>query len=327
VGERVIAPELIAGGGSIPVRSERACEVARWFGLRRWEGFEEDEKDSPRSHEAHEEGRRGRSLAPSPGSESGGTGGAGARRGQSKRKGNSGRASFSIPSIEPGTILLIRGASGAGKSSLLRRIRKRFLSEAQRTRRTKDNRDWARGMEDTPVGAAVNPWRFCPGTEKDFSAREGTPRVGAVWMDLDRIRFPRLPLVDCFGDELPLRDALSRLSRVGLSEAWSYLRLPAELSDGQRWRLRVALGLYQAQQQMRAGRSVVIACDEFTSLLDRITGAIVARCLRRAIDELNAAASGPVRAAAVVATAHDDLLGALRPDGVVRCDFGRIEVA
>jgi ABC-type ATPase with predicted acetyltransferase domain len=57
-------------------------------------------------------------------------------------------------------------------------------------------------------------------------------------------------------------------------------------------------------------------CDEFAAVLDRVSAAIVARALRRAID----ATPG---LSAVVATSHDDLGLALRPDTLIRCDFGR----
>src|SRR5207245_1305742 len=51
-----------------------------------------------------------------------------------------------------------------------------------------------------------------------------------AWIDLDQIAPPDLPLVDCFGDEPP-ESVLSRLGKVGLGEAWTYLRTPAELSE------------------------------------------------------------------------------------------------
>jgi hypothetical protein len=53
---------------------------------------------------------------------------------------------------------------------------------------------------------------------------------------------------------------------------------------------------------------------------DRITARIVAHCLRRTIDR-----SPQLRA--IVATSHDDLEGALRPDLIARCDFGQVQFA
>jgi hypothetical protein len=212
------------------------------------------------------------------------------------------------------------------------------------------------------------------------------------WLDLSSIDLPDLPLVDCFGNA-PLERILPLLSRVGLAEAWSYLRAPAQLSEGQRWRLKLALSLHQAtgshgaRQSPGAGASstatrpadaashgatglgaagshgatashgatgsqeiaslhgpqrsedapagregraaraapdprceqktAVIACDEFAALLDRVTARIVARALRRAIDASRACS-------AILVTSHEDLSKALRPDVLVRCDFGHI---
>ena len=182
-----------------------------------------------------------------------------------------------------GQITLITGASGAGKSTLLRK--------------------------------AV---RSCRGL-----------RV----IDLSRLRLPRREIVDCFGD-LPLQRLLPLLSAVGLAEAWSYLRTPAELSDGQRWRLRVAIGLWRAgccgagSRKRRASSPAkrendalrLLVADEFAAMLDRVTAAIVARALRRAVS------SSPTLAA-IVATSHDDLSAALQPDIIARCDFGSMHVS
>jgi hypothetical protein len=112
--------------------------------------------------------------------------------------------------------------------------------------------------------------------------------------------------------------ALETLSRVGLGEVWTYLRTPAQLSEGQRWRLRLALGLARARPAQ--GRDLcVLAIDEFAAPLDRVTARVVARALRKAV-------SARRDLCAIVATSHDDLVGALAPDVVVRCDFGAFDV-
>ena len=161
----------------------------------------------------------------------------------------------------PGAITLVTGASGSGKSSLLRA---------------------ARGQD-----------------------------ADARWIDLDDMRPRDVPLVDCF-EGCALRDTLALLARVGLAEAWTYLRSPSELSDGQRWRLKLALALRDASSDRR-GRTVLCA-DEFCAVLDRVTAMIVARTLRRAVRP-------PL--GAIVATAHDDLIDALQPDLLITCDFER----
>ena len=140
------------------------------------------------------------------------------------------------------------------------------------------------------------------------------------WIDFDRIEPRAVPLVDCF-DHIPLTDALALLSRVGLCEAWTYLRTPAELSDGQRWRLKLALALHVASREeaSRGGAGsraqTVLCADEFGAILDRVTAMVVARTLRKSI-------RAPL--SALVATSHDDLLGALQPDLIVTSDFERV---
>src|SRR5438874_6520375 len=163
-----------------------------------------------------------------------------------------------LPGIEPGKIVLITGASGAGKSRLLRRMRDRF-------------RLVGRGR----------------------------------WIDLESVRLADRAIVDCFG-RAKLERVLEVLGRMGLGEAWNYLRSPWELSEGERWRVRLARALVQ--------RPEVIAADEFCAVLDRVTACVVARNLRKAIDAMP-------NIAVVVATSHDDLERALRPDLAVRCDF------
>ena len=160
-------------------------------------------------------------------------------------------------------------------------------------------------------------------------------RSSRRFVDLNRIDLPDRPLVDCFG-QTPLDETLALLSRVGLAEAWSYLRSPRQLSEGQRWRLKLAIGMRQStgvpasagmdsrDQKQTCGlkparRPTILLADEFAALLDRITAAIVAHCLRRAINTA-------LNLAAILATSHEDLIRALAPDTIVYCDFQLIEV-
>ena len=195
--------------------------------------------------------------------------------------------------------------------------------------------------------------------------RRGSNR-SARWVDLNDVRLGQAAVIDAMAeamggegdDETTIVAALEALSRVGLGEVWSYLRTPAELSEGQRWRLRLALALARVGRLVEGGggfdeddggnkgtcgapakrgrgggrrgdgvmgrwgegaRLVVIGADEFAAPLDRVTALVVSRALRKTV-------SGRRDLCAVVATARDDLEVALDPDLVVRCDFGAFTV-
>jgi ABC-type multidrug transport system ATPase subunit len=138
----------------------------------------------------------------------------------------------------------------------------------------------------------------------------------ARFLDFATLSPPEVPLVDCFG-QMELDQTLALLARVGLGEAWSYLRTPSELSEGQRRRMKLALALRESS--CSATSPSIWLIDEFAALLDRITAMVVARCFRRAIR-----ATGSV--SAIVATSHEDVTEALAPDTIVTCDFRFVEV-
>jgi len=128
----------------------------------------------------------------------------------------------------------------------------------------------------------------------------------------DTLTLPEQPIVDCFPRQ-PLESALQLLALVGLGEAWSCLRTPSELSDGQRWRLNLALAIAHPTRSARGEPSILIV-DEFCALLDRITAVVIARSLRRVMRR-------DPSFGVILATSHDDLTTTLEPDIVVACDF------
>lgn len=116
--------------------------------------------------------------------------------------------------------------------------------------------------------------------------------------------------VDALGMELGR--TLRLLSLVGLAEAQTYLLPVGRLSEGQRWRLRLAVAIGRARGE------AVVFCDEFAAVLDRVTAVGVARALRRVSRLEEYAGVG-----FVVATSHSDLGAALEAEVTVVCDFER----
>ncbi len=139
----------------------------------------------------------------------------------------------------------------------------------------------------------------------------GTARVvDLAAVDLGRDR----PVIELMHG--PLDRSLQILSTAGLADAFLLLRTPRELSDGQRYRLRLALAI----EELTTGEpSAVLVADEFCSTLDRLCARAVAYRVRRLAD-----AHGIT---VLAASAHDDLLEDLAPDVlVVKHEAGRVAV-
>jgi len=117
------------------------------------------------------------------------------------------------------------------------------------------------------------------------------------------------PLIDTVGDSF--REALTLLSRVGLNDAFLFLRKYRQLSDGQRYRYRIA-------RMIDSGKSYWL-CDEFCSTLDRTTARIVAFNIQKLARRTGSTL--------VVATTHTDLEMDLNPSILIRKGWGEeIEV-
>ena len=136
----------------------------------------------------------------------------------------------------------------------------------------------------------------------------------AIEMGLHVIRFdelpnlPDMPLVDAF--ELPLEQVTALLALAGLGDAFVMLRKPSQLSDGQRYRLRLAQMFDIAD---RSDSSSIILADEFGATLDRLTAKIIARNAQRWVSKS--------QHTFIAATTHDDLLEALSPSVLIVKDL------
>lgn len=126
---------------------------------------------------------------------------------------------------------------------------------------------------------------------------------GQVVVNIDQVILQEVPLVDQVGKTT--KEALEILSRVGLNDAYLFIRKPSELSDGQRYRLRLA-------HLLNIPGDVWVA-DEFGAVLDRITAKIVAFSLQK-----HARKEGKTL---IVATTHEDLVEELGPSLVVKKRF------
>ena len=114
-------------------------------------------------------------------------------------------------------------------------------------------------------------------------------------------------------DRLPLKfeESLQWLSACGLGEAHLMLRTPRELSDGQRYRFRLAVALAEQPDWILA--------DEFTATLDRRLARVIAANLRKICSR--------VKTGFLLATTHEDVVADLNPDVHITCRLdGGIQV-
>jgi len=116
-------------------------------------------------------------------------------------------------------------------------------------------------------------------------------------------------LIDCF--ECDFYSALKTLSIAGLNDVFCILNQPANLSDGQQYRYRLAKAL-------ETGAKFIFA-DEFCSNLDRITASVVSFQMQK-FARRN-------QVVLFLASSNDDILADLSPDVIVSRDLtGNTEV-
>lgn len=161
--------------------------------------------------------------------------------------------------LRPGDICFIVGASGGGKSTLLRML-----------------------GEEVQRAGIFGPVRHS----------------GDIQIPADEI------LIHGAGQSF--EEALRNLSLTGLNDAFALIRRYGELSDGQRYRYRLA--------KLLASDARVWVVDEFLSTLDRDTAKAVAYCVQKVARR--------ERRTIIAATTHDDLVADLNPSILVRKGFG-----
>lgn len=113
--------------------------------------------------------------------------------------------------------------------------------------------------------------------------------------DIDKVELLDKPLIDQIGKDV--QDALNLLSIAGLNDAYLFIRKPAELSDGQRYRFRLA-------KIIESGAKVWMA-DEFLAVLDRTAAKVIAFNMQKVARKCGATL--------LVATTHSDMVDDLDP--------------
>jgi len=172
------------------------------------------------------------------------------------------------------------------KESLIRlRIDKSFKARSKITKRTLEvAKAFGIGVDEEKVFQVykefeleVNPGEIIyitgeSGSGKSILLREIGRRLrrrrefGGVLMGHELEIDPDEILIHGVGRDA--KEAIELLSMVGLNEAYLFLRRYRELSEGQRYRYRLAKAFW-------SGRKTLIL-DEFCSTLDRITARVVA---------------------------------------------------
>ncbi|HLW64774.1 MAG TPA: hypothetical protein VKS79_05590 [Gemmataceae bacterium] len=172
------------------------------------------------------------------------------------------------------------------------------------------------------------------GSGKSSILRAAGQQLNAL--DAHAVDLPNKPLIDALRGPVEVR--LDNLSACGLSEARLLLRTPTELSDGQRYRFRLAYALDQMERVVAArspdraagpteGLPIGVArsgdraitekggqfllADEFAAMLDRTLATVLAFNIRKLATRTGVGF--------LLATTHEDLAEDLNPDLHVRC--------
>jgi len=189
-------------------------------------------------------------------------------------------------------------------------INQRFTASVERTDRVLEVAEaFGLGLDDKefvvfdnqPID--IHPGDVCYVTGQSGSGKSTVLRElkklmveeGLSVCDIDAIEFQDKPLINQIGTDT--NDALRLLAIAGISDAYLYIRKPTELSDGQRYRFRLA--------KLIESRAQVWVADEFMAVVDRDTAKNIAFNMQKV-----ARTAG---ATLLVATTHTDLRQDLAP--------------
>jgi ABC-type ATPase with predicted acetyltransferase domain len=143
------------------------------------------------------------------------------------------------------------------------------------------------------------------GSGKSVLLRAIRADLGEEAIDLSEVAVDAdKPLIETIG--VSVEEGLEMLSRVGLNDAFLFLRSYCQLSDGQKYRYRIAKLIESGKQWW--------LMDEFAACLDRDTAKVISFNLQKI-----ARSQGK---AVIVATTHGDLIEDLSPSVLVQKRFG-----
>jgi ABC-type transport system involved in cytochrome c biogenesis ATPase subunit/GNAT superfamily N-acetyltransferase len=143
------------------------------------------------------------------------------------------------------------------------------------------------------------------GSGKSVLLRAIRADLGEEAVDLSEVAVDaEKPLIETVG--ATVEEGLELLSRVGLNDAFLFLRTYGQLSDGQKYRYRIAKLIESGKQWW--------LMDEFAACLDRDTAKIIAFNLQKIARQQGKAV--------IAATTHSDLQEDLKPSVLVRKRFG-----
>jgi ABC-type ATPase with predicted acetyltransferase domain len=143
------------------------------------------------------------------------------------------------------------------------------------------------------------------GSGKSVLLRAIKADLGEEAIDLTEVAVDtEKPLIETVG--ATVEEGLELLSKLGLNDAFLFLRTYSQLSDGQKYRYRIAKLIESGKQWW--------LMDEFAACLDRDTAKIIAYNLQKIARQQGKAV--------IAATTHSDLQEDLKPSVLVRKRFG-----
>lgn len=137
---------------------------------------------------------------------------------------------------------------------------------------------------------------------KAFKEFFGDEAVGLSDLEID----PEETLVEGVGGDV--KEAIETLSLCGLNDAFLFLRKYRELSDGQKYRYKLAKLMDNKEKR-------VWIIDEFCATLDRVMACIIACLIQKVARRYGKTV--------VVATTHQDIMEDFQPDIIVKKGFER----